>query len=115
MAKVQVGKAVPDFTIEATGGKPVGLRSLAGRNVVLYFYPKDDTPGCTKEACSFRDKFAAFKKKGAVVLGVSIDPVKSHAKAARGPPGSAGASPPRPRSHRGRMSSATAGPGDSQT
>ena len=51
-----------------------------GKHVILYFYPKDDTPGCTKEACAFRDNFAAFKKKGAVILGVSTDPVKAHDK-----------------------------------
>jgi peroxiredoxin Q/BCP len=56
------------------------LSELKGRNVILYFYPRDDTPGCTKEACAFRDHFAGFRKKGAVVLGVSKDPVKSHDK-----------------------------------
>ena len=58
----------------------MSLSDFKGKNVVLYFYPKDDTPGCTKEACAFRDHFAAFKNKGAVVLGVSIDPVKAHDK-----------------------------------
>jgi peroxiredoxin Q/BCP len=58
----------------------VSLSDFRGKSVVLYFYPRDDTPGCTKEACAFRDEFAAFKRKGAVVLGVSPDPVKSHLK-----------------------------------
>jgi peroxiredoxin Q/BCP len=80
MAKAQVGKAVPDFTIEATGGKPVRLRSLQGRNVVVYFYPKDDTPGCTTEGCGFRDHHKAFGKANAVVLGVSRDSLASHEK-----------------------------------
>jgi len=56
----------------------MSLADLKGRHVVLYFYPKDNTPGCSKEACAFRDQFAALRKRGAVVLGVSIDPVKSH-------------------------------------
>ena len=58
----------------------LSLAGLKGKNVILYFYPKDNTPGCTKEACAFRDQFSEFKKKGAVVLGVSTDPVKSHDK-----------------------------------
>jgi peroxiredoxin Q/BCP len=74
------GDDAPAFTASASGGGRVSLADFKGRNVVLYFYPRDDTPGCTKEACAFRDHFAAFTKKGAVVLGVSIDPVKSHDK-----------------------------------
>ena len=70
----------PDFTAPTNGGGKVSLADFKGKNVVLYFYPKDDTPGCTKEACAFRDEFAAFKRKGAVVLGVSVDPFKSHDK-----------------------------------
>src|SRR5262249_61766215 len=61
-------------------GEEVSLCGFKGKHVALYFYPKDDTPGCTKEACAFRDHFGAFKKKGVVVLGVSVDPVKSHQK-----------------------------------
>src|SRR5512141_548680 len=74
------GDKAPGFTAITQHGKRVSLSDFQGKNVILYFYPRDDTPGCTKEACAFRDEFAAFTKKGAVVLGVSIDPVKSHAK-----------------------------------
>jgi len=78
--KLKEGDKAPDFTGATNGGGKVSLSDLKGEHVILYFYPKDDTPGCTKEACAFRDHFAAFKKKGAVVLGVSVDPVKSHDK-----------------------------------
>jgi peroxiredoxin Q/BCP len=74
------GDPAPEFTAPANGGASVSLADYRGKNVILYFYPKDDTPGCTREACAFRDNFAAFGKKGAVVLGVSIDPVKAHDK-----------------------------------
>jgi len=74
------GDPAPDFSAPASGGSTIALADLRGKNVILYFYPKDDTPGCTKEACAFRDHFAEFKKKGAVVLGVSTDPVKAHDK-----------------------------------
>lgn len=74
------GDPAPDFAIPSTDGSVVRLADLRGKHVVLYFYPKDDTPGCTKEACGFRDAHAKFKKKGVVVLGASTDPVKSHAK-----------------------------------
>ena len=77
---VAPGRKVPDFTLPATGGKPFKLSAARGRQLVVYFYPKDNTPGCNKEACGFRDHFADFKKRGAVVLGVSTDPVKSHDK-----------------------------------
>jgi peroxiredoxin Q/BCP len=70
----------PEFSGDTPGAGRISLKEFRGKNVVLYFYPRDDTPGCTKEACGFRDQFAAFKKKGAVVLGVSVDPVKSHDK-----------------------------------
>ena len=70
----------PAFTASTSGGGKVSLADLKGKSVILYFYPRDDTPGCTKEACAFRDHFADFKKKGAVVLGVSTDPVKAHDK-----------------------------------
>jgi peroxiredoxin Q/BCP len=74
------GDKAPTFTVATSGGGTVSLADYKGQNVILYFYPKDDTPGCTKEACAFRDDFAAFKRKGAVLLGVSPDSVKSHDK-----------------------------------
>ena len=78
--KLKEGDLAPDFKAFTNSGDEVSLAGLKGKHVVLYFYPKDDTPGCTKEACAFRDRFADFKKKGVVVLGVSVDPVKSHQK-----------------------------------
>ena len=74
------GDVAPAFTANTNGGGQVSLADFRGKNVILYFYPRDDTPGCTKEACAFRDHFVDFKKKGAVVLGVSVDPVKAHDK-----------------------------------
>ena len=74
------GDKAPDFSALTNGGGKVSLEDFKGKNVILYFYPRDNTPGCTKEACAFRDEFAAFKKKGAVVLGVSTDSAKSHDK-----------------------------------
>jgi thioredoxin-dependent peroxiredoxin len=79
-SKLKEGDLAPDFKASTNTGEEVSLSGLKGKHVVLYFYPKDDTPGCTKEACAFRDHFATFKKKGVVVLGVSVDPVKSHQK-----------------------------------
>ena len=70
----------PAFSLPASGGGETALKDLLGKKVVLYFYPKDDTPGCTKEACSFRDGIAAIKKAGAVVLGISPDDTASHGK-----------------------------------
>ena len=78
--KLKEGDKAPDFSAPTNGNGTISLSELKGKNVILYFYPKDDTPGCTKEACAFRDDFAAFKKKGAVVLGVSADSVKAHDK-----------------------------------
>jgi thioredoxin-dependent peroxiredoxin len=78
--KLKEGDKAPEFTVSTSGGGRISLADYKGKNVILYFYPKDDTPGCTKEACAFRDYFADFKKKGAVVFGVSTDPVKSHDK-----------------------------------
>lgn len=72
------GKKVADFTVPATGGKPFKLSEHSGHPVVLYFYPKDNTPGCTTEGEQFRDLHGAFKKTGAVVVGVSRDSLKSH-------------------------------------
>jgi len=76
--KLKEGDVAPEFTAMTNAGGRVSLADLRGKNVILYFYPKDDTSGCTKEACAFRDHFAEFKKRGAVVLGVSTDSVKSH-------------------------------------
>ena len=78
--KLKEGDVAPAFSVATNGGGRVSLSDFKGQPVILYFYPKDDTPGCTKEACAFRDHFADFKKKGAVVLGVSTDAVKSHDK-----------------------------------
>lgn len=77
------GDPAPDFSATTQTGQPISLAQFRGKPVVLYFYPKDDTPGCTKEACGFRDQFDQFKAKGAVVLGVSTDPASSHEKFAR--------------------------------
>ena len=77
---LQEGDRAPAFLLKDDNGESVKLSDLKGSKVVLYFYPKDDTPGCTKEACSFRDGFSEMKKKGAVVLGVSADSVESHVK-----------------------------------
>ena len=74
------GDLAPDFRLPADDGKTYALKDLRGTKVVLYFYPKDDTPGCTKEACSFRDNLARVRSKGAIVLGVSKDDLESHAK-----------------------------------
>ena len=77
---VREGDAAPDFTARDAEGNELKLSDLRGQKVVLYFYPKDDTPGCTKEACSFRDGFAEFERRGIKVLGVSTDDEKSHRK-----------------------------------
>lgn len=77
---VKVGDKAPNFTLTSGGGEKISLADFKGKKVVLYFYPKDDTPGCTKEACSFRDNFSALKRKGAVALGVSVDSPDSHKK-----------------------------------
>ncbi len=76
---IEEGVKAPDFTLQNEDGAEVSLSQFAGKKVVLYFYPKDNTPGCTKEACSFRDNYDAILEKGAVVLGVSADSQKSHA------------------------------------
>jgi peroxiredoxin Q/BCP len=75
-----VGAPAPDFSLPDENGNTVHLADLQGQPVVLYFYPKDDTPGCTKEACSFRDGFSLYQEAGAVILGVSPDTSKSHAR-----------------------------------
>ena len=75
-----VGQAAPEFTLETDAGATLSLKDLRGQKVVLYFYPKDDTPGCTTQACDFRDSMPRFTDDAAVVLGISPDSVKSHQK-----------------------------------
>lgn len=75
---VEVGKKVPNFKLPATGEQDISLSSLKGKNVVLYFYPKDSTPGCTREGHDFNDYLTRFKRQNAVILGVSRDSLKSH-------------------------------------
>ena len=77
---IEEGKAAPQFTLSDAKGKKVALKDLKGKNVIVYFYPKDDTPGCTKEACGFRDLWSDVKKLNTVVLGVSPDEEASHKK-----------------------------------
>lgn len=77
---LEVGKKAPDFALPDQDGNKVSLKDFAGKKVVLYFYPKDNTSGCTKEACNFRDDFPKFKKSSAVILGISPDSVNSHKK-----------------------------------
>jgi thioredoxin-dependent peroxiredoxin len=80
MRLLEPGDKAPDFETTDPDGRPVSLKDFAGKKVVLYFYPKDDTPGCTKEACAFRDGFAEFRKRKVEILGVSVDNEKSHKK-----------------------------------
>jgi peroxiredoxin Q/BCP len=80
MAKIEEGKKAPEFSLEDQDGKQVSLSDFKGKDVIVYFYPKDDTPGCTKEACGFRDFWKDLQKTGAVVLGVSPDGGESHRK-----------------------------------
>ena len=77
---VEEGEPAPDFELTSDAGEPVRLSDHRGKPVVLYFYPKDDTSGCTRQACGIRDSFSAFESRGAVVLGVSPDTVASHVK-----------------------------------
>lgn len=77
---LEVGQPAPDFTLDAHPGEPVTLSALKGKPVVLYFYPRDNTPGCTTESCDFNDRLDRVQAKGAVVLGISRDSLKSHAK-----------------------------------
>ena len=77
---IEEGKAAPAFTLPDAQGNKVSLKDFAGKDVILYFYPKDDTPGCTKEACGFRDDWKTLQKMGVVVLGVSADNAASHQK-----------------------------------
>ena len=78
MAKIEEGKKAPDFTLADQDGKSVTLSQFQGKDVIVYFYPKDDTPGCTKEACGFRDHWKVLQKAGVVVLGISPDDGESH-------------------------------------
>lgn len=80
MPNIQEGQPAPDISLRTDTGDPFELSSLRGKNVVLYFYPKADTPGCTKEACSFRDNSAKFSKENTVIVGVSPDPERAQAK-----------------------------------
>jgi thioredoxin-dependent peroxiredoxin len=80
MSKLIEGDKAPDFTAKDQNGKTVSLTDFKGKNVILYFYPKDDTPGCTAEACSFRDNYQSLLSQGFIVIGVSTDDEKSHKK-----------------------------------
>ena len=80
MAKVKLGEKIPDFTVASTGDLEFSLSENVGKNIVIYFYPKDNTPGCTKEGEDFRDQFEAFSSNNAIIVGVSRDSVKSHDK-----------------------------------
>jgi len=80
MPKLQAGDKAPAFTLEADDGKKYSLTKLKGQKVILYFYPKDNTPGCTAQACEYRDLQTKFKKQGAIVLGISKDSLDSHKK-----------------------------------
>ena len=80
MTTLKEGDKAPDFTAKDQNGKTVSLSDFKGKNVILYFYPKDDTPGCTAEACSFRDNYQSMLSKGFEVIGVSTDDEKSHKK-----------------------------------
>jgi len=80
MTELEIGSSAPDFSLNGDDGKKHTLKEFRGKKVVMYFYPKDDTSGCTKESCSFRDNLSAIKAKGAVVIGVSADDTESHKK-----------------------------------
>ncbi len=80
MAQIKIGDTAPDFTLPDENGKPVKLSSFRGKRVVLYFYPADFTPGCTTQACGFRDHYAEIEEKNATVLGISPDSTESHMK-----------------------------------
>jgi peroxiredoxin Q/BCP len=79
MAKIVEGRKAPDFSLADASGKRVSLAEFHGRDVIVYFYPKDDTPGCTKEACGFRDEWKELQRAGVAVLGISADAPASHA------------------------------------
>ena len=75
---IEIGMKAPDFTLPDKDGSPVTLSSLRGRKVVIYFYPKDNTPGCTRQACAFAQSYGEFEKRGITVIGISKDSVASH-------------------------------------
>jgi thioredoxin-dependent peroxiredoxin len=77
---IRIGSNAPDFTLSSESGETLSLKDFRGKKVVLYFYPKDDTPGCTREACDFRDNETKFAKLNAVIIGVSADGVESHTR-----------------------------------
>ncbi len=83
MAELKVGEKAPDFTLPTGEGGKLSLKKLKGKKVILYFYPKDNTSGCTKEACSFRDNLKSIETKGAIVVGISTDSQASHARFAQ--------------------------------
>ena len=80
---LKIGQKAPGFILASSNGKTISLKDFAGKKIVLYFYPKDNTSGCTKEACSFESNLKAIRKKGAVVIGVSADSIDSHVKFAK--------------------------------
>lgn len=77
-SELKIGQKAPEFTLSSDTGKEISLSDFRGKRVVIYFYPRDNTPGCTRESCAFRDGLSAMKRKGTVVLGVSTDSVASH-------------------------------------
>lgn len=77
---LKIGEFAPEFTLSSTSGELTSLKNFRGKTVILYFYPKDNTPGCTKQACNIRDHWSEFQKKGWIVLGISADTVNSHQK-----------------------------------
>lgn len=77
---LEIGQKAPDFSLPSVKGEKVSLKDFRGKKVVLYFYPKDMTPGCTAEACSFRDNYSSIRRKGAEIIGISADDLKSHRK-----------------------------------
>lgn len=80
MSKIKVGDRVPSFSLKNQNGETISIDSSIGKTMVIYFYPKDDTPGCTKEACKFRDEYERFTDLGTMVIGISADSVESHKK-----------------------------------
>ena len=81
--KIQIGDTIPDFTLPNQNNKEISIKDKIGKPLVIYFYPKDDTPGCTKEACSFRDQYDVFGEYGAEIIGISSDSPASHLKFAK--------------------------------
>ena len=80
MSNVQVGRVVPNFKLPATGDKDIELKPLRGKNVIVYFYPKDNTPGCTTEGCDFKANHARFRRRNTIILGISRDSIAAHEK-----------------------------------